>query len=122
MPIYNWYSKNRRGSIVAANDQEAKKILKEKMKQELVAYNPISNKIVFEEKEKCQLPDDGNSCIRLRGSRGNYVTLLPCGIGGNGQVESVDLCEPTGEVLYCGVPIDLVNIFIEKLGLEKIEG
>lgn len=70
--------------------------------------------------EKCLLPDTGNSCIRLRGKNGNYLSLLPCGCDENGNVVCVDLCEPNGNVLYCGVPIELVNVFVEKFGVEKI--
>ena len=71
--------------------------------------------------EKCNLPNDGNSCIRLRGHKGNYISLLPCGVNSTGEVVCVDLCKPSGEVLYCGVPIDLVNVFVSELGLEPIE-
>jgi len=74
----------------------------------------------MKEKIECLLPDDGKTCVRLRGKNGNFVTILPCGTDVNGNVTNVDLCKPNGEVLYCGVDIELVNIFCEELGLERI--
>lgn len=71
--------------------------------------------------ESCKLPADGNSCIRLRGQHGNYLSLLPCGCDENGNTVCVDLCEPNGKVLWCGVDIGLVNILVEYLGFERIE-
>lgn len=68
--------------------------------------------------EASALPN--GKCIRLRGKSGNYLSLLPCGLNESGQVVCVDLCRPDGKVLYCGVPIDLVNVFVEELGLEEI--
>jgi len=59
---------------------------------------------------------DGN-CVRLRDKNGDYLTLLPCP---SMKVGWVDLCRPHSVVLYCGVPIDLVNVFIEQFGLEPI--
>lgn len=70
---------------------------------------------------ECLLRDTGNSVIRLRNKSGEYLSLLPCGISENGEVVCVDLCRPDGTVLYCGVPIDLVNVFAEELGIEDIE-
>jgi len=71
--------------------------------------------------EPCKIIDDGNSCVRLRGHKGDFLTLLPCGVSEDGEVVSVDLAKPSGEVLYCGVPIDLVNVFVDQLGLEEID-
>lgn len=68
----------------------------------------------------CLLPDDGHSCIRLRGKDGDYLTLLPCGVNPDTkEVTCVDLCLPSGEVLWCGIDIELVNIFAERLGIEE---
>lgn len=61
-----------------------------------------------------------NNCIRLRGKNGNYLSLLPCGEDADGNVTCVDLCVPGGKVLYCGVPVGLVEVFVEHLGFETI--
>ena len=58
-----------------------------------------------------------DNCIRLRGHKGNYVSILPC----SEQEDLFDLCLPNGKVLYCGVDKELVEVLIEHLGLENIE-
>lgn len=70
--------------------------------------------------ENCLLPAEDN-CIRLRGKTGDYLTLLSCAVDKHGKTVCVDLCRPSGKVLYCGVPVDLVNVFVEELGLELID-
>jgi hypothetical protein len=62
-----------------------------------------------------------NKCIRLRGKNGNYVSLLACGVEEDRKVSWVDLATPEGKVLYCGVPLELVDILVEQLGEEDIK-
>lgn len=75
----------------------------------------------FMDQQYSNIPNNGNTCIRLRGADGNYLSLLPCGIDPiNGRVTVVDLATPDGKVIYCSVPNGFVNEIIEHLGLEKI--
>lgn len=70
--------------------------------------------------EDSLLQDDGK-CVRFYDKEGNHrLSLLPCGLV-DGKVVCVDLCRPSGKVLYCGVQIDLVNVFVEALGLQDVQ-
>jgi hypothetical protein len=72
--------------------------------------------------EVCLLPGTGNQCIRLRDEKGNHrLSLLVCGVDDNGETKWVDLATPDGKVVYCGVDIGLVNLFISFLGLESVD-
>jgi len=60
-----------------------------------------------------------DKCIRLRGHNGNYISILPCTCRDD-HIDCYDLALPSGKVLYCGVPLGLVECFIDELGLEII--
>jgi hypothetical protein len=69
----------------------------------------------------CLLNDHDENCVRIYDSKGGHkLSLLPCSVDEQGDVVCVDLCLPSGSVVYCGVPIDLVNTLVEHLGLEPI--
>jgi hypothetical protein len=57
-----------------------------------------------------------NDCVRLRGKAGNYITILPCVYDEN----KFDLCLPSGTVLYCDVPKQLVDVIVQSLGVESV--
>jgi hypothetical protein len=70
----------------------------------------------------CLLNDHDENCVRIYGSDGTHkLSLLPCSVDAQGEVVCVDLCLPDGGVVYCDVPIALVNTLVEYLGLEPIE-
>jgi hypothetical protein len=64
--------------------------------------------------------DDGNDVIRLRRADGTYLSILPCSKNENGEMVRFDLAEPSGEVLFCGIDLELVMTLIENFGKEKI--
>jgi hypothetical protein len=47
--------------------------------------------------------------------------LLACGTDAKGTVTCVDLCLPSGEVLYCGVNLELVEVFTKYFDTENID-
>lgn len=56
-----------------------------------------------------------NLCIRLyNGENVHCLTILPC------CDKSYDLCRPNGNVVYCGIPKDLMEVIAEEMGLEPI--
>lgn len=69
----------------------------------------------------CKLENDGKSVVRLYDGEGEHcLSLLPCGADENGKTSCVDLALPSGKVLYCGVPLGLVDVLVEHVGLEEI--
>ncbi len=43
-----------------------------------------------------------DNCVRLYNAAGEHkLSLVPCDEDGDGNVCVVDLCTPTGKVLYC---------------------
>ena len=63
--------------------------------------------------EECSLASD--SCVRLYNGKNEHIlTLLPCH-----DESCVDLATPDGQVVYCGVPIGLVNVFVDVMGMES---
>lgn len=84
------------------------------------------NSIFF---EKIQARDIGRlyvdenslSCVRIYNKKGEHkLSLLPCGISENGDVELWDIASPDGKVHYCGVENDLVDVLAENLGFEPL--
>lgn len=62
----------------------------------------------------CLLNDHDENCVRIYDSKGSHkLSLLPCSVDEQGNVVCVDLCLPSGAVVYCDVPIDLVNTLVE---------
>ena len=59
-----------------------------------------------------------DECVRVYNKDGEHVlTILGCLY----EESKFDLATPDGEVEYCGVPLDIVKLFVEKLGLGSIE-
>lgn len=60
--------------------------------------------------------------IRLYNSnREHKLSLLPCGLDLNGDVEVWDLATPDGKVQYCGVDNDLMDSLAQFLGWEDLK-
>ena len=59
---------------------------------------------------------DSNSVIRLYNRENVHcLSILPC------ADNNYDLCYPSGGVLYCGISQELVDAFIEGIGLESFD-
>lgn len=59
----------------------------------------------------------GNFCLRICNEEGEHcLSLLPCGIDRNGDVICWDLADPDGNVVWCGIENDLVDVFVKSMG------
>lgn len=59
----------------------------------------------------------GNLCLRICNEEGEHcLSLLPCGIDMNGDVNCWDLADPDGQVVYCGIENDLVDSLVQHMG------
>jgi hypothetical protein len=68
------------------------------------------------------IPNDGHSVVRIYNAAGCHVlSFLPCGVNSDGQTDCVDLATPQGKVLFWGVRLSLVDVFVEHVGIERIE-
>ncbi len=64
--------------------------------------------------------DDGNSCIRLYNKEGEHkLSILPCHYT-EGELYC-DIVEKDGTVIFCGIDEELLKIFIEHFGIERIK-
>ena len=59
--------------------------------------------------------------VRLYSKNGEHkLSLLPCSLNVNGDVDSWDLATPDGKVEYCGVDNSLVDALVAHLGWEDL--
>lgn len=57
--------------------------------------------------------------VRLYSKDGEHkLSLLPCCLKVNGDVDSWDLATPDGKVEYCGIDNELVDVLVAHLGWE----
>lgn len=65
---------------------------------------------------------EDNQVTRLYNKAGKHIaSLLACGTDAKGTVTCVDLCLPSGEVLYCGVNLELVEVFTKYFDTENLD-